>query len=256
MICGSEEEVELIRESSLLVGKTLAEVYKNIKPGVTTLALDKIAEEFILSNQAKPGFKGYNKYPYTLCISLNDAVVHGMPSNYVLKDGDVVSVDCGVIKNAYYGDSAYTFTVGEVSNEVRKLLDVTKESLNLAIQKAVTGNRTGDIGFAVQEYVEQNGFSIVRELVGHGIGKRLHEEPEVPNYGKRGSGAVLKENMVIAIEPMVNMGVRNIKHLSDGWTVVTKDGKPSAHFEHTVLVRKNKAEVLSTFEYIEKLMSK
>lgn len=256
MICGSEEEIELIRESSLLVGKTLAEVYKNIKPGVTTLALDKIAEEFILSNQAKPGFKGYNKYPYTLCISLNDAVVHGVPSNYTLKDGDVVSVDCGVIKNSYYGDSAYTFTVGEVSSEISKLLQVTKESLKLAIDKAVAGNRTGDIGNAVQEYVEQNGFSVVRELVGHGIGKNLHEEPEVPNYGKKGSGAILKENMVIAIEPMVNMGVRNVKQLADGWTVVTKDGKPSAHFEHTVLVRKNKAEVLSTFEYIDKLMSK
>ncbi len=256
MICGSDEEIELLRESSLLVGKTLAEVYKHLKPGVTTLALDKIAEAFILSHGAKPGFKGYNKFPYTLCVSVNEAVVHGMPSAYELREGDVVSVDCGVLKQGYYGDSAYTFTLGEVSPEVRKLLDVTKKSLELGIEKAQAGNRTGDIGFAVQDYVEKNGFSIVRELVGHGLGKNLHEDPEVPNYGRRGTGAVLKENMVIAIEPMVNMGLRNVKHMPDGWTVVTKDGKPSAHFEHTVVVKKNGVDVLSTFEYIEKLMNK
>lgn len=256
MICGSDEEIELLRESSLLVGKTLAEVYKHIKPGIATVTLDKIAEEFILSNGAKPGFKGYNKYPYTLCISVNEAVVHGMPSSYELKDGDIVSVDCGVLRHGYYGDSAYTFTVGEVTPEVQKLLSVTKKSLELGIEKAQAGNRTGDIGNAVQEYVEKNGFSIVRELVGHGLGKRLHEDPEVPNYGRKGTGAVLKENMVIAIEPMVNMGLRNVKQMPDGWTVVAKDGKPSAHFEHTVVVKKNSVDVLSTFEYIEKLMNK
>lgn len=255
MVCGSEEEIELVRESSLLVGKTLAEVCKNIRPGVSTLYLDKLAEEFILSHQAKPGFKGYNKYPFTLCVSVNEAVVHGMPSNYELKEGDIVSVDCGVLKHGYYGDSAYTFPVGEISLETKRLLEITKQSLLLGIEKAVVGNRTGDIGNAVQEHVEKHGCTIVRELVGHGVGKNLHEDPEVPNYGRKGSGAMLKENMVIAIEPMVNLGIRNVKQLSDGWTVVTKDGKPSAHFEHTVLVKKGKADVLSSFEEIEKLMN-
>ncbi len=256
MICTSEEEIELIRQSSLLVGKTLAEVAKHIAPGVTTLHLDKIAETFILDHAAKPGFKGYNGYPFTLCTSVNDAVVHGMPNVKFLKDGDIVSVDCGVYLNGYYGDSAYTFAVGDVQPDVLDLIEITKESLYQGILMAVTGNRTGDIGYAVQSYVENHGYSVVRELVGHGIGKELHEYPEVPNYGKKGTGAVLKENMVIAIEPMINKGTRNVRQMSDGWTIITKDGKPSAHFEHTVLVRNNKAEVLSTFEYIEKELYK
>lgn len=250
----TEEEIELIRESSLLVGKTLAEVAKHIKPGVTTLALDKVAGEFIRDHGAKPGFLGYNGYKYSLCISPNDQVVHGLPGNEELKDGDIISVDCGVLMNEFYGDSAYTFTVGEVSDEIKKLLRVTKECLDLGIAAAVAGNRVGDIGFAVQEHAEKNGFSVVRELVGHGLGRHLHEGPEVPNYGKRGQGAKLVEGMVLAIEPMINLGTRAINQEDDGWTIRTRDGLPSAHFEHDVAVRKGKADVLSTFEYIEEVL--
>lgn len=251
----SEEEIELIRQSSLLVGKTLAEVAKHIKPGIKTIELDAIAENFIRDNGALPGFKGMYGYKHTLCISVNSQVVHGIPSDYELKEGDIISVDCGVLKNGYYGDVAYTFPVGNISPEVKRLLDVTKECLNLAIEKAIAGNRIGDIGSAVQEHAEKNGYGVVRELVGHGLGKNLHEEPEVPNYGRKGNGVKLVEGMVLAIEPMINMGTKNVKHEKDGWTITTADGKPSAHFEHDVVVRKGKAEVLSSFTEIEEVLN-
>jgi methionyl aminopeptidase len=248
----TDDEVELIRESSLLVGKTLAELATRIRPGVTTLELDRVAEEFIRDHGAYPGFLGYNKYPNSICASVNSAVVHGIPNERHLQEGDILSLDIGVIKAEYWGDSAYTFAVGEVSPEVRQLLKITKESLYLAIEQAVAGNRTGDIGFAVQSYAESNGYGVVRDLVGHGVGRNLHEAPEVPNFGKRGQGIQLQDGLVIAIEPMINMGTRNVKQLKDGWTIVTADAKPSAHFEHTIVVRKQKAEVLSSFELIEK----
>lgn len=251
----TDEEIELIKESSLLVGKTLAEVAKLIKPGVTTLRLDKVAEEFIRDNGGLPGFKGYNEFPNTLCASLNAAVVHGIPNNEPLKDGDIISIDCGVIKNEFYGDVAYTFEVGEVTPEIKKLLAVTKDCLNKAIEEAIVGKRIGDIGHAVQSLAEANGYGVVRELVGHGLGKNLHEAPEVPNYGKRGTGMKLKEGMVIAIEPMINLGKRNVRQHEDGWTIVTNDGLPSAHFEHDVAIRKGKAEVLSTHKYIEEVLN-
>ncbi len=251
----TEEEIELLRESSLLVGKTLAEVAKRIQPGVETIVLDKIAEEFIRDHGAEPGFKGYNGFPYTLCISVNEQVVHGFPGHQPLLDGDIVSVDCGVLKNGFYGDSAYTFAVGEVDEEVKLLMERTKESLYKAIEVAVDGKRVGDIGHAVQSHVEQYGYSVVRDLVGHGLGRQLHEKPEVPNYGRRGAGIKLKEGMVLAIEPMVNLGTRHVIQLDDGWTIRTADKKPSAHFEHDVAIRKGKAEVLSTFEYIEEVIN-
>lgn len=252
----TNEEIELIRESSLLVGKTLAEVAKIIKPGVTTLDLDAVAEEFILDNNAKAGFKGYGGFPNTLCTSVNEAVVHGIPNDKPLQEGDIVSVDCGVLKNGFYGDSAYTFKIGEVSEEVEKLLEVTQECLKRSVEAAITGNRLGDIGFACQNHAEENGYGVVRELVGHGLGKNLHEEPQVPNYGKRGRGSKLKQGMVLAIEPMINLGRKEVKQLSDGWTIVTADGKPSAHFEHDVAIAKGKPMVLSTFEYIEEVLNK
>jgi methionyl aminopeptidase len=244
-------EIELLRKSSLLVGKTLGEVAKVIRAGITSKEIDKLAEDFILSNGAKPGFKGYNGYPATLCISINDQVVHGIPDNTLLKDGDIVSVDCGVLLDGYYGDYAYTFEIGEVSDVKRELVKRTKESLYKGIEQAVDGNRIGDIGNAVQQHVEYYGFSVVRELVGHGIGKHLHEKPEVYNYGRKGTGIQLKEGMVICIEPMINIGRRNIIEMDDGWTIKTRDGKASAHFEHMVLVRKGEAEVISTYDYIE-----
>ncbi len=250
----TEEEIELIKESSLLVGKTLAEVAKLIKPGVTTLELDKIAEEFILDNKAIPGFKGYNGFPNTLCTSANAAVVHGIPNNKPLQNGDIISVDCGAILNGFYGDVAYTFEVGDVKPEIKKLLQVTKECLVKAIEVAIAGNRIGDIGFAVQEHAERNGYGVVRELVGHGLGRNLHEAPEVPNYGKRGYGMQLKEGLVIAIEPMINLGKRNVRQHEDGWTVITSDGLPSAHFEQDIAIRKGKAEVLSTHEFVEQVL--
>jgi len=252
----SEDEIDLIRESSLLVAKTHAEISVLIKPGVTTLQLDKIAEEFIRDNGGVPAFKGYSGFPNTLCASLNEQVVHGIPNDNPLNEGDIISMDCGVVMNGYYGDSAYTYNVGEVSKEVKDLLIRTKESLYLGIHQAIPGNRIGDIGFAIQKHVEQFGYGVVREMVGHGVGKNLHEEPQVPNYGKRGRGIKLKEGMVIAIEPMINMGSREIKQLSDGWTIITADKKYSAHFEHTIVVRKGKAEVLSSFEEIEKRLRK
>lgn len=250
----TDEEIEIQRQSSLLVGKTLAEVAKKIRPGIATLELDKVAETFIRDHGAKPGFKGYNGFPATLCISENDAVVHGIPGDKVLKDGDIVSVDCGVLMNGFYGDSAYTFTVGEVSNDILMLLERTKESLYLAIEQATAGKRIGDIGHAVQHYVEGFGYSVVRDLVGHGVGRKLHEKPEVPNYGRRGSGIKLKKGMVLAIEPMINLGVKEVIQERDGWTIRTADAKPSAHFEHNVAVRNGKADILSTFEYIEEVL--
>ena len=248
----TEEEIDLIRDSSLLVAKTHAEIAGLIKPGVTTLALDKIAEEFIRDNGGKPAFKGYNGFPNTLCMSPNNQVVHGIPNNKILTDGEILSVDCGVLMNGYYGDSAYTYEVGEVDVETRKLLKVTKDSLLKGIEMACSGNRIGDISSAIQKHAESFGFSVVRELVGHGVGKNLHESPEVPNYGRRGNGIILNEGLVIAIEPMINMGKKGIMQHKDGWTITTIDNKPSAHFEHTIVVRKGKAEILSSFKYIEK----
>jgi len=250
----SPEEVEFIRESSLLVSKTLAEVAKIIRPGITTLALDKLAYEFIQDHGAIPAFLNYGGFPNSLCISPNEQVVHGFPNDYVIKEGDLISVDCGVIKNKFFGDSAYTFSIGEVDAEKQKLCQVTQECLQFAIEKAVVGMRIGDIAFAVQQHAEANGFGVVRELVGHGVGVELHEKPEVPNYGKRGSGIKLEEGMVIAIEPMINAGKAGVKFWSDGWTVTTIDNKPSAHFEHTVAVKKGKADVLSTFSLIEEVL--
>jgi methionyl aminopeptidase len=256
LIYKTAEQIELIRESSLLVSKTHAEIAKIIKEGVTTGHLNNVAEEFIRDNGAIPAFLNYNGFPYTLCISLNDQVVHGFPSNYTLRDGDIVSVDCGVIKNKFFGDSAYTFPIGEISAENIKLIKITKECLILGVEKAIVGNRIGDIGFAVQQHAELNGFGVVKELVGHGVGFALHEKPEVPNYGKRGSGIKLEEGMVLAIEPMINAGRAGVKFWDDGWTVSTIDKKPSAHFEHTVAVRKGKADQLSTFDYVEEVLNK
>ncbi|MGQ0828668.1 MAG: type I methionyl aminopeptidase [Bacteroidota bacterium] len=250
----TKEEIELIRDSSLLVAKTLAEVAKVIKPGVTTLSLDKIAYEFINDHKAVPAFLNYNGFPNSLCISVNSQVVHGIPGEYELKDGDIVSVDCGVVKNNFFGDSAYTFAIGKVSPEVLNLLKITKESLYKGIEMAIVGKRIGDIAEAVQSYAEENGYSVVRELVGHGIGKNLHEAPEVPNYGKRGSGLKLQEGLVIAIEPMINLGKKAIKQDNDGWTIVTADKLPSAHFEHTVAIGSEKADILSSFKYIEEAL--
>ena len=250
----SKAEIELMRESCLLVSKTLAMVAGIIKPGVTTAMIDKMAEQFIRDNGATPSFKGYGNpaFPFACCISVNDAVVHGFPTNDELKDGDIVSVDVGAFKNGFHGDSAYTFAIGAISDEVKKLLTVTKQSLYKGIEKAIHGNRTGDIGFAVQWHTEkENGYGVVRDLVGHGVGRQLHEEPQVPNYGKRGSGVKLKEGMVIAIEPMINMGTKNIYHDKDGWTIRTEDGKPAAHYEHTICIQKNKADILSSFTEIE-----
>lgn len=243
-----------MRESNLLVGKTQGELAKWIKPGITTLKLDQIAEAFIRDHGAEPAFLGYSGFPNTLCVSVNDMVVHGIPSDYELNDGDIVSVDCGTYKNGYYGDSAYTFAVGEVKSEVMALLRATKESLYEGIKQAVSGNRLGDIGFAVQDHCEKRNFSVVREMVGHGIGQSLHEAPEVPNYGRRGRGTKLKEGMVLAIEPMINMGRKEIFMEKDGWTIKTRDGLASAHFEHTVAVRKGEADILSSFKFAEEVL--
>lgn len=247
----TESEIALLREAALLVGKTLGEVEKHIRPGVKTIELDRIAEEFIRDNRAVPAFKGYCGFPGSLCISVNEQVVHGIPGNYELRDGDVVSVDCGTILDGYVGDSAFTFMVGEVSEEVKMLLRRTKESLYKGIEAAVVGKRVGDIGYAVQSYVESFGYGVVRELVGHGVGRKMHEDPQVPNYGNRGTGTKLSKNMVIAIEPMITMGKKEVFQEHDGWTIVTRDKKPAAHFEHDVVVREGKAEILSSFDFIE-----
>lgn len=250
----TDEEVELLRESSLLVGKTLAAVADRIEPGVTTLQLDAVAEEFIRDHGAEPGFKGYGGFPNSLCTSVNEAVVHGIPNDKPLVDGDIVSVDCGVLKNEFYGDSAYTFAVGAIAPEIQQLLEVTKECLQKAIEQAIVGKRIGDIGFACQHHAEQNGYGVVRELVGHGLGRSLHEAPEVPNYGRRGNGPRLMDGMVLAIEPMINLGRKEVFHEEDGWTIVTADRKVSAHFEHDIVVRKDQADVLSSFDEIEKVL--
>ena len=251
----TDEEIELLRESNMLVARTLAEVAKLIRPGISTLELDKVAEAFIRDHKAVPGFLGYHGFPNTLCTSVNEQVVHGIPNKRPLKEGDVVSVDCGTLLNGYYGDSAYTFCVGEVKPEVKALLDATKESLYKGIENAVEGKRLGDVGFAIQDHVESRGYSVVREMVGHGVGKNLHEAPEVPNYGRKGNGVKLKSGMVIAIEPMINLGKRNILQEDDGWTIRTRDRSVSAHFEHTLAVRKGKADILSSFKFVEEVLS-
>jgi len=246
----SREEIELMRESALVVSKTLGMLAPEIKPGVTTLQLDKLAEEFIRDHDAIPGFLGLYDFPNSLCMSPNAQVVHGIPNDTPLKEGDIISIDCGAIKNGFYGDHAYTFEVGEVDPEVKKLLEVTKESLYVGIREFKAGNRVGDVGYAIQKYTEDRGYGVVRELVGHGIGKTMHEDPEMPNYGKRGRGKKFVEGMVVAIEPMINLGTKRIKQLPDGWTILTSDNKPSAHFEHDVALVDGKPELLSTFKYI------
>lgn len=246
----SKEEIELMRESALIVSKTLGMLAPEIKPGVTTLELDKMAEEFIRDHGAEPGFLGLYDFPNSLCMSPNAQVVHGIPNKTPLKEGDIISIDCGAIKNGFYGDHAYTFEVGEVTPEVKKLLDVTKESLYIGIREFKAGNRVGDVGYAIQKYTEGHGYGVVRELVGHGLGRTMHEDPEMPNYGRRGRGKKFIEGMVVAIEPMINMGTKRIKQLPDGWTILTADNKPSAHFEHNVALVDGKPELLSTFKYI------
>jgi methionyl aminopeptidase len=250
IVVKSKEDIELMRQSALVVSKTLGEVAKAIKPGVTTLQLDKIAEEHIRDLGAIPGFLGLYDFPNTLCMSPNAQVVHGVPNNKPLIEGDIISVDCGAILNDYYGDHAYTFAIGEINAETKKLLEVTKESLYAGIREFKLGNRVGDVGFAIQQYCESQGYGVVRELVGHGLGKKMHEDPEMPNYGKRGRGKKFIEGMVVAIEPMINMGTQRIKQHADGWTITTLDNKPSAHFEHDVALVEGKPELLSTFGYI------
>ena len=252
----TDEDIALIKEGADILGKAHAQVAASVKEGVSTDALDKIAQAFILDHAASPSFKGYNGYKHALCISVNEQVVHGIPGKYELKDGDVVSIDCGVFYKGFHSDSAYTYGVGEIDKKVAELLEHTRSSLYLGIEQAVAGKRTGDIGFAIQSFVESKGYSVVRELVGHGVGKHLHEEPEVPNYGKRGKGQLLKAGMVLAIEPMVNLGKRNVVQEDDGWTIRTADRMPSAHFEHTVVVLEGKAEILTTHKYIEEVLAK
>jgi methionyl aminopeptidase len=250
------EEVALIKESSLLVCKTLAELGNHIKPGVTTLQLDKIADEYIRDHKAEPAFKGYNGYPNSICASVNEQVVHGIPNNRPIQETDVVSVDIGVKLNGWFGDSAYSYAMAGISEQVENLLVATKTSLFIGIDKAKSGNRIGDIGFAIQDYVEKKGYYVVRELVGHGLGKSLHEDPEVPNYGKRGSGTKIQPGLVIAIEPMINLGTRKVIQLRDGWTVETQDKSVSAHYELMVAVWKNENEKLNSFEWIEEAEAK
>lgn len=252
----TREEIEEIRRSALLVSETLAKVAARLEPGVTTGELDRIAEEYIRSQGGVPSFKGYQGFPASLCISVNEEVVHGIPGKYVLKEGDVLSIDCGAYRNGFHGDHAYSFQVGEVDPKVRQLLDTTEESLYKGIEQAVVGNRIGDIGFAVQKYVQRRGYTVVRELTGHGLGRDLHEDPSVPNYGKRGRGAKIQEGMVLAIEPMINLGKRAVRQLADGWTIVTADGLPSAHFEHDIAVIDGKPEILSTFDYLKEELAK
>lgn len=250
IVIKTSEEIELMRASALMVSKTLGMIAKEIKPGITTLQLDTLAETFIRDHGAEPGFKGLYGCPSTLLTSVNDQVVHGLPTNTPIKEGDIVSVDCGALMNDFYGDHAYTFEVGEVAPETKLLLERTKASLYLGIAACKNGNRVGDIGHAVQSYTESFGYGVVRELVGHGLGRKMHEDPEVPNYGRRGRGKKLVNGMTIAIEPMINMGTHKVKQLKDGWTIVTQDGKPSAHFEHNVAIVNGQPELLSTFAYV------
>ncbi|WP_134091312.1 type I methionyl aminopeptidase [Olivibacter sp. XZL3] len=256
LIYKSEEDIEQIRKSADVLSRTLAEIAKEIKPGVKTIDLDKLAFTFIQDHGGTPAFLNYNGFPFSLCISVNDQIVHGFPGTYELREGDIISVDGGVVLNGYISDSAYTFSVGPIDAEVEQLLRVTKESLALGVEQAVVGRRVGDISFAVQEHVRTYGYGIVKELVGHGVGIHLHEKPEVPNYGQRGKGTKLERGMVIAIEPMINLGKAGVRFWEDGWTVSTIDGKPSAHFEHTVAVNKGKPDVLTTFSYIEEVLNK
>lgn len=250
----SREEIELMRESALVVSRTLGEIAKAIKPGISTLELDKIAEEFIRDHGAIPGFLGLYDFPNTLCMSPNEQVVHGIPNKQPLEEGDIISVDCGALKNGFYGDHAYTFAVGDIDKETKKLLDVTKQSLYIGIREFRAGNRVGDVGYAIQQFTESHGYGVVRELVGHGLGREMHEDPEMPNYGRRGKGKKFMEGMVVAIEPMINLGTHKIRQFSDGWTIKTADDKPSAHFEHDVAILNGKPELLSTFKYINEAL--
>ena len=250
----TDEEISSIRDANQLVGQTLGELAKWVQPGISTQRLDQIAEEFIRDNGGIPGFKGYEGFPGTLCIEVNDEVVHGFPSDYILRDGDIVGLDCGAVLNGFNGDSCYTFPVGNVDDSVLKLLKTTKESLYIGIEQAKAGNRIGHIGYAVQDYCEHRGYTVVRELTGHGIGKKLHEEPDVPNYGKRGVGPLLRAGMVICIEPMINMGSKNVTCDRNGWTIRTRDHKWSAHYEHCIAIRDNDTEILSTFDYIKDVL--
>lgn len=254
IITKTPEEIELMRESALIVSKTLGMLAKEVKPGVTTLALDKLAEEFIRDHGAIPGFLGLYDFPNSLCMSPNAQVVHGIPNDKPLQEGDIISIDCGALKNDFYGDHAYTFKVGEVTPEIEKLLEVTRASLYKGIDQFKIGNRVGDVGFAIQKHAEKNGYGVVRELVGHGIGRTMHEDPEMPNYGKRGRGKKFVEGMTVAIEPMINLGTKDIKQLPDGWTILTADMKPSAHFEHDVALIDGKPKLLSTFDYIHEAL--
>ena len=251
----TREQIELMRKSAQLVSKTLGILASKIKPGISPLRLDEIAEEYIRDQGAIPGFKGLYGFPNTLCTSLNHAVVHGIPNDIPLLEGDIISVDCGALMNGFYGDQAYTFMVGEVSDDIKQLIQVTKECLVKGIEQARSGNRIGDIGSAIQEHAEKYGFGVVRELVGHGIGQKMHESPEVPNYGKRGKGTKLVNGMTLAIEPMINLGTKNVKQMNDGWTIITADGRPSAHFEHDIAIVNGSPEILSTFDYIEKVIT-
>jgi methionyl aminopeptidase len=254
IIAKTKEEIELMREAALVVSRTLGMLAKEVKPGVTTNALNKMAEEYIRSQGAIPGFLGLYDCPSTLLTSVNDAVVHGLPTDIPLKEGDIVSIDCGAIKHEFYGDHAYTFEVGEVDPEIKKLLQISKESLYVGIRELKAGNRVGDVGFAIQNYCEAHGYGVVRELVGHGLGRKMHEDPEMPNYGRRGRGKKFIEGMTVAIEPMINLGTHRVKQLDDGWTIVTLDGKPSAHFEHNIALVDGKPQLLSTFDYIYEVL--
>ena len=250
------EEIELMRESAQIVSKTLGLMAELIEPGITPLDLDKKADEYIRDHHAVPGFLGLYDYPKSIITSVNEQVVHGIPTDRPLEEGDIVGVDIGVLKNGFYGDHAYTYAVGEIAEDIQKLLRVTKDSLDLGIEQLVSGNRIGDVSFAIQSYAEKHGYGVVRELVGHGLGKKMHESPEVPNFGKRGRGSKIKDGLVVAIEPMINMGTRRVIQLNDGWTIVTADKKPSAHFEHDVAVVEGKPEILSTFDFIEEALAK
>jgi len=250
----TREEIELIRESALIVSKTLGMLAQEVKPGVSTLKLDRMAEAFIRDNGAIPGFLGLYDFPNTLCMSPNAQVVHGIPNKEPLQEGDIISIDCGALKNGFYGDHAYTFEVGEVAPEIKKLLEVTKQSLYVGIEQFKAGNRVGDVGYAIQKFTEDHGYGVVRELVGHGLGKEMHEDPQMPNYGKRGRGKKFVEGMVVALEPMTNMGTKDIIQLKDGWTILTKDNKPSAHFEHNIAIVDGKPEILSTFKYVNQAL--